>query len=230
MTHPITTALLWPALLGPLLAEPPTTGEEVFPVTAELVADQLELNGQYHVDLSVDLPGDINAEFPWSGAFRAEGERRPIVLVDTPDCVRLVGEPPELLITPEDFQLTYLRFPHGRRMLEPRLSIEFELVSQPAPDDRIAINVVGYLGAMGTDSPAESRFVRRRLELPLEGGATVRSDGTPAARSNWGADTTLQIGDAFPRVTLPDNTGVEVDLSEFVGQTNVLILFYRGYT
>ena len=158
------------------------------------------------------------------------GERRPLLLIDTPDCVRLVGDPPELLITPDDFQLSYLRYPHGRRMLEPRVTVEFELVAQPDADDRIGVNVVGYLGAMGTDSEDESRFVRRRLELPIEGGARVTSDGAPAERSNWGGSTTLQIGDPFPRVTLPDNTGVEVDLAEFVGETNVLVLLYRGYT
>lgn len=207
-----------------------TPGTDDFPVHATLTASELEVGGRYSFEVAVELGGDINVEFPWSTAYRLQGERRPILLIDAPDCVRLEGAPPDVLDTPDDFQVSYLHFPFGRRMLTKQVTVEFELIAEPGPDDTLGINVVGYLGTMGTDTRDDSRFVRRRLELPLTPGAQTRSDGRPAARSSWGEDRTLQIGDPFPALSLPDNEGRTVDLAEWVGKRSVLVTVYRRET
>ena len=233
MKHILASALA-PLLFaaGPLWALP---GQDPFPVSAVLAAPgselgDLEVGGHYELEVSVELAGEINVEFPWSSAFRSEGERRPLLLIDSPDCIRLEGAAPDVLVTPDDYQSSYLHFPHGRRMLSKTVSVAFELVAEPAPEDTIGINVVGYLGQVGTDSRQDSSFVRRRLELPLTAGARVASDGSTAQRSSWGEDRTLQIGDRFPEAALVDNTGAPVQLSEWLGKRDVLVTLYRRET
>lgn len=199
-------------------------GEGAFSVTATM-PDELVVGEETALRLTVEQPGEIMTEFWWVRT-RVEGEiRRPMLLVEHHDKVELSGAPPEEMVTPDDFQVTYLRMPYGRRILAKETEVAFTLTAEPGPDDVLALNVITYLEG---DAPRDARFVRRRVELPLRAGATAA--GAPSDVSRWGEGETLSIGDVAPDFELPDLVGRKKSLSSLLDDRRVLILAYRRAT
>ena len=228
MTTP-TSAIVF-SLLAALHPGGPETRADAPSFTASMPEGRFEVGETYELVVRTDAEGAINPRFPWDPSFQNEGLRRPILLLDVPGCVRLLGAPPDPLVTPEDFQRSFLRYPYGRRIRRKVERIRFELTARPAAGDTLGLNLVAYTGTMGSDDPEDATFLRRRIDLPVRPGARASTDGRQATRSDWGRSGTLQVGDHLPDATLSSPEGDTVGLDDAVGDRNALILVYRRET
>lgn len=183
---------------------------------------------EYEIVLEVDLPGPILQGFPWQASNEPVSFNRPILQIDAPDCIELLGAAPEKLESPEDFQLSFERFPYGRRIREAKTHIAFRLVSEPSRKDRLGLNLITYLGPVGEDDRASSGFRRQRIMLRVKPGASAK--GARTRRSDWGKSGTLAIGDRIEALSLSGNDGEPLDLAEILGKQNLLIISYRRET
>ena len=163
-----------------------------------------------------------HAPAAWWGDPGNLGFMRPILQVDAPECVKLLGAPPSELVTPLDFETNDLRFPFGRKVFEEETRVAFELLRAPEAGERIELNLIYWLD---NDMPEKARFFRRRLELELAPDAQA----TPgdAKKTSWGEQETLNVGDKTNFV-LTSHDGYEVELAEYLG-SSVLIATYRAY-
>ena len=194
--------------------------------SARIAATTLEVGAQYEIVLTLELEGQINPLYTWEEGYQPGGLRRPLVQIDAPAPVTLLGGAPNELLTPDDFQASFLRAPHGLRAKGKQVRIPFRLESAPKPKDSIGINVIVYLGQ---DTRREARFVRRRIELPLRAGA--ESAAEQEGDGSWGPDGVLAIGDDAPDFELFGLTlGAKTALRGLRARSDVLVLFYRGAT
>ena len=212
-------------MLTPLLAAA-LAGGVTF--QARMPAEEMAVGGEYAIAVEAAPGGAITPVFSWEAGGERGGLRRPILQLDVPGCVELIGSVPDPLRTPGDFQLDFLRYPWGRRLMEPAEQVRFRLVSEPGPDDAVGLNLVVYPGTLGVDSAEDSGFERLRADLPLRAGASAA--GAPSRRSDWGPGDLVQIGDEAPDFTLPKADGSELTLSQFRGHKNVLLVTYRRET
>lgn len=196
--------------------------------SATMPNSQLVAGEEYAIDVELDLPGTINPHFMWEEGFEQTGLRRPLLFLDVPDCVELIGGPPEPLQTPDDYQRSFIHDPYGRRLLEASSTVRFKLLEKPGRKDRIGLNLVVYTGTLGTDTREDSGFVRLRAELPIRKRA--RAKAKPSKNSEWGPGDLLQIGDEAPDFDLPTPAGERLKLSSFEGEQNVLLVVYRRET
>jgi len=147
----------------------------------------------------------------------------PMLQIEVPPSVKLGGR--YLRTYRELANNEFLNEPFERLLVDPRTKIAFELVSEPAPDERLALNVVGY---QTSEDGERTSFMRRRFELALTPGAEAVE--VAATRSSWGEDSSLlQIGDDAAEFVLPMADGVELALDEFLGEQNIIVTTYRAF-
>lgn len=199
-----------------LLLTPPAQAD-VPQTTIRMQAAPLEVGAPLELVVRID-----GMDPRWLADRTAVQVERPILQIDAPDGVELIGAPIAERVMPIDFETNYLRLPYGRKLVAARTPIAFELTEAPAPDARIAFNLVYWLD---NDDAEKARFVRQRFELALVPGA----EATPADASvtNWGGHGTLNVGDTVD-LTLPSHDGFDIELDEFRGGP-VLIVTYRAH-
>ena len=79
-----------------------------------------------------------------------------------------------------------------------------------------------------TDPAANGWFARRRLALPVKGGAVAKQ--VDANESNWGRDDKLlQIGSKAVPFNLPKADGEKLALETYLGKKNIVVLTYRAF-
>lgn len=187
--------------------------------TANITLDRPGTRGDPHyIVVNLELEGEITQT-------REEGKpRTPLLLIDAPDSILLLGGPPEQLETPPDFQATFLRRPYGRLLFEKETRVPFRVERKPRADEHLEMTLVTYLEG---DQPQDARFIRKRYRLPLVQGAKAME--VDATNSRWGIHETLAIGDQAPDFDLPSYDGSRLRLSEFRGKKNVIIVTYRAF-
>jgi len=222
----IPTALLLVPILSTLLVDAAgpvqradeaaaRTAEQPVRVSARLDAERLEVGREHELVLELELAEGLDA----GGA----GLPGAIVQLDVPPSVELAGEP--LTTHAELSKNQYLRAPYERLVEEFPVRIRFRLTSEPGDGERLGLNVVGYLRA---GEGERDGFLRRRLELPLEPGATGRE--VDPVDSSWGTEAAgLQIGDRATDFTIRRADGSELALSHFLGAKRILVTTYRAH-
>ena len=199
---------------APSDARPADSGSAV-EVFAWMDTDRLEVGEQYDLVVGYSLPEGASA----AGA----GPPAPFLQIDLPPSIELVGE-----VISEYRELTeneFLLKPFERLLEEPETAVPFRVVAEPAEGETIGLNVVGYVRPADGESHG---FLRRRLELPVTGGAEA-IEGDPTD-SSWGVDEKLlQIGDRAAPFELPDPEGRAFPSSEILGRAPALIATYRAF-
>jgi len=153
---------------------------------------------------------------PAEGASASDaGMSHPFLQLDVPAGVTLTEEP-----TNEQF----ISVPYERLMQARSVEIPFVVDDTLAEGATIGLVLTAYLS--GDDG---SHFLRRRLELPVTGGASAREGD--ANDSSWGPDEQLlNIGDTVTGFTLPVADGVEpFDLGTIVGKRPLFLTTYRAH-
>ena len=188
--------------------------DDLMTITAKMPEGPLVSGEEYAFTLSVEIKKGI--------AVRKAGLPAPILQLDVPSSVRLAGK-----VLTEQGELAkneFLHAPFERLVDESPAKIVFRLVGDPAADDRIAFNVLAYLKGK---TEAEFRFVRKRFELPIRGGAEAVA--VDPAVSTWGDNEFLRIGARAAPFSLPSAAGPKVSLESYLGRKNVLVTTYRAH-
>ena len=183
-------------------------------VTARVVQEQLVPGEEHAIVLDVD----------WAGASAGKsGVPAPILQIDVPPSVKLVGE--ELTTYDQLKRNEFLMEPWERLVDELPATIRFRLVAEPGADETIGLVVLAYVS---TEPGVDDAFLRRRVELPVQGGAVARpGDDTD---SSWGPDERLwKIGDRVEPFDLPRADGTRLDLAQRLGAGNVIVTTYRAH-
>ncbi len=188
--------------------------DEVVTVSAVIQADALEVGVRYNIELNVEVRKGWSA----SGA----GIPAPLVQIKVPASAQLVGK----VLTGRRAlsRNEYLRAPFERQLDAKATKIPFTLKRKPNAEDHFVLNVLAYVS---TADKASSRFVRRRLRIPLTPNAVAEQ--LPPDSSDWGVTDHLQIGEAAAPFTLPRADGSTVSLARFLGKQNVVVTTYRAH-
>ena len=194
------------------LAAPP--GEAIW-IEATIAGESLSVGAEHLIHLRLEV----------SEAWLASdaGIPRAFLQIAVPDSIELSGR--KLTTFRELSRNEFLEEPLERLIDPGETSIGFTLLSEPSDGEVIAINVVVYVTS---GEEGQSYFVRRRIELPIQPGITVRS-AVQADVSNWGDNGSLQIGDKAVAYELPRADGGLVDLGDALGSSNVIVTTYRAY-
>ncbi|MCO6435574.1 MAG: hypothetical protein J5J06_00625 [Phycisphaerae bacterium] len=196
-------------LMAPLAAIPP----DALSVSARMDAPSLEVGQTYTIQL--------DAEFAKGVSAADAGIPAPILQIDVPTSAELAGK---VLATQDELRKNeFLQAPYERLLKELPARVEFKLTREPASNEHFALNVIAYLA----DDEGNSRFVRKRLTLPLAGSG----EATPAdpTTSTWGRGDTLQIGDRVEPFTLPRADGSKLSLDGYLGKKNIIVTTYRAH-
>ena len=182
-------------------------------VTATLEASALEPGTDYEIVVDMELP---------EGLSHSNKRIAPILQIDVPPGVTLAGR---VLTTHQELARNeFLQAPFERAVTEFPTRVGFKLDEVPAKDATIGLNVVGYL----VDGEGEHSFLRKRLELPIKPGAHARE--SKDLKSTWGTDNPLlQIGQRAANFELPREDGSVVALSDYIGETDVIVTTYRAF-
>lgn len=198
-------------LTATLLAAGPS--DRTLAVDAALPADPIVAGREYEIALKVRL------EDGWTAS--EAGLPKMLLQIDVPASVTLLGKE---LRGRELMRNGFVREP-SERLIDPgSTTVRFRVESAPGDDARLALNVIAYLRADGSD---DAWFVRRRVDLPLRPGAVAAR--TEESGSAWGDRSTVQIGEPAPDFRLPRADGSEVVLSAFRGRKNVILTTYRAH-
>ncbi len=191
------------------------TSPNMINVSATLDAKSFVVGQAYEIQLTVSVAEG------WSAS--AAGIPKPILQIDVPKSVQLSGK-----VLSDHRELSrneFLRAPYERLIEVGSSVVEFTLTSEPSADDRIGLNIIAYV-RQGEDEDAF--FVRKRLELPVEPGATAQSGDS--STSTWGGEGSgLQIGDRAKPFALPRADGSTVTLDDYLGKTNIILTTYRAH-
>lgn len=200
--------------LIPLLVLAAPLPDDAVTISARIDADSLEVGRRYKIVL------DMQFADGFSGG--EAGVPAPILQIGVPDSVRLTGR---VLKTHKELSRNeFMQAPFERLIEATPTTIGFKLLTVPTDNDRFALNVLAYVTDKNTK---DSLFVRRRLLLPLSGGA--KSEAVATTSSAWGIEDVLQIGDKADDFTLPTASGEKVSLSQYAGEKNVLVTTYRAF-
>lgn len=213
-----------PASTGPSHPLEPSGAVAGITAVAEIPSKSLEVGEEYEVVVTVEFDGEIAQQFPWEEGYDRSMAYRPLLQLDVPPCMELVGSPPAQMETPLDFQQTYQKLPMGRRMMEKEERIAFRLLEKPDPKDRLGINLVYYGGPIDADDAETSTFERLRMDLKPKGGS--RAKAKPSKVSSWTTNT-LQIGDTLRDLELPDYQGNPQSVHGMI-EDYLLVIVYRG--
>jgi hypothetical protein len=191
--------------------------------SAEMPEERLDVGEKYRIEVWVSL--NHRQGIAYGGP---DPDAAFVVQVDAPECVRLVVEDPQ-----RPWDSLYERAVTGGVAY-----VDFKLKSKPKVGDMLALNLCGYIerktekrvtDAEGTrvEKSADEWFVRERGNLLLERGAELRP--ADADRSRWGdREDRLDIGDTVAPFTLPDVTGANHDLRDYLGRYYLILAFYRN--
>lgn len=207
------TALI---LFAPQAPPPAEASSAADPLSAVRVTARLEGT------LAVGAEARIVIDLDLGQASAAEaGIPAPILQLDVPPSVQLAGR--ELTDLKELARNQFMSEPYERLLQELPATVAFTLLSAPATDATIGINVIGYLRTEDGDV-----FLRRRLELPLRAGAAAEPGS--ADDSSWGRDDALlAIGDRAALFDLPRADGSRVALEQYLGDKNIVVTTYRAH-
>ncbi len=182
--------------------------------TATIPAESLEAGESYEIMLRVELGEGLSVS--------EAGVPKMLLQLDVPKGVKLLGR--EFKPQAELAKNEFLEEPY-ERLIEPGESaIGFKLTRAPKPNAQIGINLVAYSNAADSD---DAHFIRRRLVLPVEGGAV--SSRPSDASSKWGRNKTHRIGDKAVGFVLPGADGAKVSLKKYRGKKNVIVTTYRAH-
>ena len=180
-------------------------------LAARLNSSSLDV-GQEH---SIDLMAMAN---PIRGFLMSSPP--PILQISAPECVGEIIEQEKKFKTD---RAEHLR-PPFEQLLEPgRRRIHFNLASPPGPNDAIELMVSCYVKS----ADGELRLIRRRGRVALSPGSEL--EPTLVGRAQWQDTSTLALGDKATSFRLPDNEGNVVDLEEYAGKKNVLLVTYQCF-
>ena len=182
-------------------------------VSATINAEQLNVGETY--------PLTFNWNATTNASVNKAGIPVPLIQIDVPDSVELVGK--VLTNHKELAGNEFLYAPFERALETESLTIDFKLVSAPTDGDQIAINFIAY----ATTSDGTSRFVRKRLAVPVV--AHGKGAETEIGNASWGGNNFAKIGDKVEAIALPQADGTQVDLGELIGKSNIIITTYRAF-
>ncbi len=186
----------------------------------------LRLSAQMPARIAPGEPVEIRIEVaPGEGVdASAAGLPRPILQVQVPEGVHLAGRE---LSDAEQARNDFLYAPYESMIKVGEHTLSLTIDDTLAPDAMLAINLIAYVRRRGDDS---ARFVRRRVNLPLQPGAKASSD-EPATNSRWGPPgfETLAIGDRVPDLELPRADGSIVRLRDLLAAGDVIGTTYRAF-
>ena len=184
-------------------------------ITATLDATEMTIGGAHEIRLEIVFPAAVVAS--------EAGVPAPLLQLDLPPSVKLTGK---TLTTLKELRANeFIAEPYERLLEDSITAISFELVSAPAEGATLGLNVIAYVSAGDGSEPV---FMRRRLELPLVASATATEATEPNSR--WGNDDALlQIGDKLESFALPDADGFELNVGEWIGQSNIILTTYRAH-
>ncbi|MCB9844929.1 MAG: hypothetical protein H6811_02930 [Phycisphaeraceae bacterium] len=188
--------------------------EPQFRVSARLQEAPITQGAVFEAVVTLEMP---------EGWIEGKGLPRPLLQIDAPRNVR-----PEGREVTEYRQLArngFLNEPWERIISAGETRIAMRIAGPSHADDRLAFNVVAYV-TEGPEGP--SRFVRRRVELPLTPGAANESVSN-ATVSNWGRESGLQIGDEAETFELPRADGSILRLADVIGTKNIIVTTYRAF-
>lgn len=205
-----TTVVMCTTIALPSHAAP----DDALQVTAALPTSPMTVGSTYQLEVTIE-PG---TNYSTADA----GIPKPILQIDVPECIELVGR---VLTERELSRNEFLHAPYARMIDDGATLIGFTLKSEPSEDDHLAVNVLAYV-QNSTDE--QSYFVRRRVELSIEPGAKGISE-TMATSSQWGVGTRLQIGDTIEPLTLPRADGTEVSVNDALGDGPAVLITYRAF-
>lgn len=194
------------------MADPP---DDVLKVETSIPAESFTVGETYVMRLTITPAAD----FVTNGA----GLAKSILQLDVPDSIELVGR---VLTDPRELARNgFLQAPYARLVDDGDSEIEFVVKSEPAPTDRIGVNVLAYVQ---NESTEDVYFIRRRIDLPVvpesRGSANVM-----ATRSTWGIGERLNIGDTIEPLTLPRADGSELAFEDAFGDGPVVVITYRAF-
>lgn len=132
--------------------------------------------------------------------------------------------PPGVTLTEPASTEQHVDRPYERLVEADSVTIPFEVDDALADDATIGVIVTAYVtGASG------ARFVRERVELPVDGGAASRPGD--ATDSTWSSPSrVLSIGDRVEPFELPLAEGVEpFDVGVVLGKRPVFLTTYRAH-
>jgi len=199
-------------LLVTLLAA--THGDERVSISARLDAPELAVGGTYELVIELSFAGTESA--------KRAGMPAPMLQINVPEAVELTGK--RLNGYKELAAHEFLQEPFERLIEDGSARVAFTLKEEPTADDTIGLIVTGYVDG-GAEGPW---FLRRRLELPVAGGAVARQGDD--ADSSWGPDDSLiQIGQQAPVFTLPKPDGGLVSLDQYLGERNIIVTTFRAH-
>ncbi|MGE5591549.1 MAG: redoxin domain-containing protein [Bacillota bacterium] len=89
----------------------------------------------------------------------------------------------------------------------------------------VAIAAVGAVQFFGARRPQPEAPVTPGAPV---GPATPTSPATPTVPPQQAAEPALAVGDRAPDFTLPNASGKEFSLSQYLGKENVLLFFHMG--
>ncbi|RMF81537.1 MAG: hypothetical protein D6744_07085 [Planctomycetota bacterium] len=202
MTASVVALLLW-------LGGPPA---DALTVSARLTANDLKTGEPAEIVI------DLKVAEGWS--ISDAGMPGALLQFDVPASVELVGR--ALTDYRELARNEFLRAPYERMIRPGETAVGFKLRNTPAADERIALNVVAYVGR-----DSDSWLVRKRLELPLASGAeAVPAD--PSISKSTGDDT-LQIGEKAVAFELSRPDGTRVNIGDVLGKKPIVITTYRAF-
>ena len=183
-------------------------------VAAHLMTAELEVGQSYEFVVELEMEAGVS--------LSQAGVPAALLQLDVPPSVELEGK---ILTTHQELASNnFLQAPYERVLKELPSSIRFKLIAAPKDNETIGLNLTGYVS--GRDG--STGFLRRRLELPLQGGASALV--TNSRKSSWGIDKELlQIGDRAPDFTLPRADGSKLTLSAKFGEQRILITTYRAH-
>ena len=189
------------------------TPDDTFSVAARMPDGPLTVGATFEINVTYQVAPETSAA--------AAGIPAPLLQIQPGDSVELIGD---VLRTRKQLSRNeFLEAPFERLLKKEKTAIPFKLVSKPSSEDAMEFNVVAYL----TDAGGEQWFVRKRLRLPLRGGAV--SESVAHSYSDWGRTPTLQIGQKAKAFRLVAADGETVALADYLGHKNVVVTTYRAH-
>lgn len=185
-------------------------------VTAEITSETLEPKKNHDLVIQVEI------DSAWQGGQGLIA--KPIVQIDAPNSIRLRGKSPKTLrdLAKNEF----LRAPNEILVENGSATIPFWLKETPTAGDAIRFNVLAYVTS---DAGNDTRFIRRRFEVPLQPAAKAREiDASP---SSWGNPdwNILQLNDAAPDFEIPTSSGGSISPGIYKSKKNVVVMTYRAF-
>lgn len=206
MTNAICAALV--AAMAAAASAGDVAPKNAVKLTAKLTADSLVVGQEY----VLEVVAEPNAEKGY--AFTGKRTPEPILQLRVPGCIERA----------KTRNREFLRSPYELKLDGGRGQVRFTLASKPSPGDAIILSLTCYVE---TDEKGSARLVRRRGRIALKPGAWLTP--VPIGRGDWQETSTFALGDQASSFKLPDKDGKILDLDDYLGKKNVLLVMYRAF-